>query len=417
TPTAKVTTGSGSTPPVNTGVPTIGGSAQVGQTLTAANGTWTGTAPISYTYQWNRCSPGCAAIPGATTGTYTVVSADLGATLTVSVKGTNSVGNATATSAQTATVTSASASPPVNTALPAVTGTAQVGQQLSVGNGTWTGTAPISYSYQWKRCGSGYASTVSADNPLSYWRLGEASGTTAADQQNRNAGTYLNGITLGAAGALTGDTDTAASFDGSNDAVSFANPALTGPFSIELWGFLTGPGSTGATGYATLLGYDYTHRILWDTSGTGGKLLTQFDGSFFSTVNLSKNAWHHIVYSWDGTTERFYIDGAAAGSHATTKPAWNAPFTLGSYDGSDYLFKGRLDEPALYNGALTPTQITNHYAARTGSSSCTPISGATTNTYTPVAADTGNTLTATVTATNSAGTANATSTPTAKVTP
>jgi glucose/arabinose dehydrogenase len=415
-PTAKVASGSGGpTPPVNTGLPAISGTAQVGQTLTASTGTWTGTAPITYTYQWNRCSPSCSPIGGATSGTYVPVAADVGATLTVSVKATNSAGNATATSNPTAAVTAASASPPVNTGLPAISGTAQVGQTLTASTGTWTGTAPITYTYQWKRCTGGYASTVLADNPLSFWRLGDASGATAKDEKGVNAGTYANGITLGAAGALTGDNDTAVLLDGVDDGVNFGSPNLTGPFSIELWAFLTGPGSTGATGYATLLGYDYTHRILWDAAG--GRLLTQFDGNFFSTPNVSVNAWHHIVYTWDGTTERFYVDGTAAGNHATTLPAWNSAFSLGAYDYADYMFKGRLDELALYNGALSATQVANHYAARSGSSTCTAIGGATSGTYSPVAADVGNTLTVTVTASNSAGSSAATSNPTAKVIP
>src|SRR5207244_759352 len=39
---------------------------------------------------------------------------------------------------------------------------------------------------------TGYAAAVTADSPVSYWRLGETSGSSAADQQNKNPGTYLN---------------------------------------------------------------------------------------------------------------------------------------------------------------------------------------------------------------------------------
>jgi hypothetical protein len=76
----------------------------LGQTLTASPGTWSGSTPISYTYQWQRCdSTGgkCAAVSGATGVTYVVSSADAGSTLRVSVTATNSVGSATAASAPT----------------------------------------------------------------------------------------------------------------------------------------------------------------------------------------------------------------------------------------------------------------------------------------------------------------------------
>src|SRR3982750_4322133 len=148
----------------------------------------------------------------------------------------------------------------------------------------------------------------------------------------------------GGGGALSGDANSAVSFDGVNDLVSVGSPGLSGAFSLELWAFLAGPGSAGATSYATLLGYDGSHRVLWQTWPGSGKLLVQFDGNFFSSVSVSANAWHHVVYVFDGSAERFYVDGVAAGSHATTLPVWNQPFQLGSYDGADYMLKGRLDE-------------------------------------------------------------------------
>ena len=57
-----------------------------------------------------------------------------------------------ATSAATAVVVPAPDSPPVNSSPPVVSGVAQVGQSLSASPGSWSGTAPISYAYQWQRC-------------------------------------------------------------------------------------------------------------------------------------------------------------------------------------------------------------------------------------------------------------------------
>ena len=90
--------------PVNTVVPTISGTPQVGQTLTATNGTWT-NSPTSFTYHWNRAG---TAIAGATASTYVPVSADVGTILTISVTALNGSGSsAPATSAATSPITAA----------------------------------------------------------------------------------------------------------------------------------------------------------------------------------------------------------------------------------------------------------------------------------------------------------------------
>src|SRR5439155_331891 len=119
------------------------------------------------------------------------------------------------------------------------------------------------FSYQWRRCGAGYPSVVSGDSPRSLWRLGEASGTTATSETATGSGTYQGGVTLGQAGAFQGDANPAVALNGIDGAVSLPSPSLTGPFTIELWAFLAGNGATGATGYGTVVGYDSSHRILW----------------------------------------------------------------------------------------------------------------------------------------------------------
>jgi hypothetical protein len=86
------------------------GTAAVGQLLTATTGTWNGTQPITYAYQWQRCSSTCADVSGATGATYTPASADAGSTMRVRVTATNTAGSAAATSASTATVQAASSS-------------------------------------------------------------------------------------------------------------------------------------------------------------------------------------------------------------------------------------------------------------------------------------------------------------------
>lgn len=91
-------------PPENTALPTISPTTpHVSALLLASKGSWTG-APTSYTYAWNRCATKCEAIAGATESSYTVVAADLGKTLTVSVTAKNGAGSTTATSKETSKV-------------------------------------------------------------------------------------------------------------------------------------------------------------------------------------------------------------------------------------------------------------------------------------------------------------------------
>ncbi len=108
--------------PSNTVPPTIAGPARVGETLSALPGTWSGSTPLSYAYQWQSCDSAgrsCSAITGATSAAYVVASVDAGRTLRVRVTATNAAGSATATSAATGTVTASTITSTLGSKLPA----------------------------------------------------------------------------------------------------------------------------------------------------------------------------------------------------------------------------------------------------------------------------------------------------------
>ena len=135
-----------------TGAPTISGTAQVGETLTADTlgiADEDGLDNATFSYQW--LSSRDTAIPGATGSTYTLVSADLGKIIKVKVTFTDDEGNEESlTSAATAAVADGSNNPA--TGAPTISGTMQVGQTLTAstsGIADDDGLTNVSYTYQW----------------------------------------------------------------------------------------------------------------------------------------------------------------------------------------------------------------------------------------------------------------------------
>lgn len=155
--------------PVNTGPPSITGTAKVGQTLTASNGSWSNN-PTDYAYAWLRCNTSgaaCISVPDGTQKSYTLSAADAGHQMRVRVTASNTDGSSAAQSDPTATVVASTV--PRNTDRPIVSGTPELGQVLTTDNGSWT-ESPTSYSYQWQRC--------EADNFLSCANISAATQKT-----------------------------------------------------------------------------------------------------------------------------------------------------------------------------------------------------------------------------------------------
>ena len=165
-----------------TGKPTITGTAQVGQTLTAvttdimdANGLTSAT----YMYQWIRANGTEANIASANSSTYALVAADLGKTLKVKVTFDDDASNTeTLTSAATATVTTATPTPA--TGAPTITGTALVGRTLTAvttGIADANGLTSATYTYQWIRV-DGTEADIASANSSTYTLRAADLGTT-----------------------------------------------------------------------------------------------------------------------------------------------------------------------------------------------------------------------------------------------
>ena len=131
--------------PTNTEMPAITGATMEGEVLSTSNGTWTGK-PTSYNYQWRDCDSSghnCASVNGATSPNYRLGGGDVNHTMRVMVTAINAGGSSSMSAPATAIVAAVPPPPPsapVNTVLPAISGTTTEGQSLTATTGTWSGS-------------------------------------------------------------------------------------------------------------------------------------------------------------------------------------------------------------------------------------------------------------------------------------
>ena len=295
------------TPPVNTSPPIISGTPQDGQTLTASTGSWSGTQPITYGYQWQRCDSGganCVAIAGATGPTYLATSVDVGRTLRVVVTATNSAGSAGATSAATTVVQATSTQPGL----------------------------------------------------VALWHMDEASGTLMYDSIGNHTGT-LRSVQTG----LPGFLGSGYGFNGSSSYVSVPTAGDLNPGSADIT--ITIHFKTTGTPPAPPADWDLIRKGLYTTTGGEYKMEFQqsgqascgFKGSagyaeLITGPNLIDGQWHTIQCVKTASAIKVIVDGqtfskaASVGSIANTTPV-----VIGARPGSDWT-QGTLDEASIQIG-------------------------------------------------------------------
>lgn len=212
-----------------------------------------------------------------------------------------------------------------------------------------------------------YANAVLATSGLvSFWRLEEASGTVAADSKGTNAGTYANGVTRSMTGATGGST--AVRCDGVDDHVNVPDAPsldLADAFTYELWAkrstllddaVLIHKGANAPT-----LHFGSSSHNYWALKKSAASDVST------STVALADTTtWHHLVATKNGSAVKLYMDGAdVTGSVSNLTMANTAdPLRLCSTTTNGFFFAGQLDEVAVYNRALTASEVASHYAAR-----------------------------------------------------
>jgi len=139
-------------PPHATTFPMITGVPRDGETLSATDGVWVSSLPVTLARTWGRCDRDferCELIAGAGSSTYRLSSSDVGWRYFVRVAATSAAGTTVEYSGITPPV---AAAPPFNVTVPMVSGSARPGSILVATAGEWSGTGPLSLSYQWQAC-------------------------------------------------------------------------------------------------------------------------------------------------------------------------------------------------------------------------------------------------------------------------
>src|SRR6185312_15474126 len=156
-----------------------------------------------------------------------------------------------------------------------------------------------------------YYAAVQTDTPLRYYRLGDSVTSLAVDSSANALHGIDSGVpTVGVAGALTGDGDTAMTFAAaSSQRITLPDnglPAANTTWSVELWFKIASlPGGTQVLAGWGTAATKQTVSIIMTTTG----ISTSVFGSATAARSPSLNTWHHFVATWDGTTLKDYLDG------------------------------------------------------------------------------------------------------------
>lgn len=254
----------------------------------------------------------------------------------------------------------------------------EVGQLYSnPGSITTTATATSQPS-------TAFASEEKGPSPVAYWKFDDGTGTAANDSTSNN----LDG-TITEATWQTEDLCVAGKcllFDGSNDEVTVADNAaldFTGDFTLSAWAkantlannFIISKtnASDNLGGYGMLVGAN--GEVYCRTAHGSG-----YDDSSTALGVVTTNQWYNLTVVRSGTSCKVYVNGQdrtnTADTH-TTMTANSHAVKIGTRpDEGGEFWDGFIDEPKIYNFALTEAQIEANYNARSGNEGASQVLGA-----------------------------------------
>lgn len=218
-----------------------------------------------------------------------------------------------------------------------------------------------------------YGAQVYRDSPYAYFRLGEASGSTAADSGPDARHSSYNGVfTRPVSGALVNSSDTAVALNDFWSGFVVGSERMTAPnvFSLEIWFRTTSFSGGRLIGFgdsATGLSSSYDRHLFLRNDGR--VVFGAFPGTeqrITTDAAYNDGGWHHAVATMGADGMKLYVDGQLRGTNPTTSgQSYAGHWRIGTdrvWSGaSRTTLTGSLDEAAIYHSALSAEQVAEHY--------------------------------------------------------
>ena len=221
--------------------------------------------------------------------------------------------------------------------------------------------------------GSDYSDLICESQPLGYWRLDETLGIAHDQVTPPNAATAY-GSPVSHLGAVVDESDSSTGFDGTNDEIAVPYDPYgryaTNQGSFEGWFRTTRRDVSQGQVIFNRSEYGLSGQTLYvsPTNVTKGRLYiggTQYD--LTGVKDVADGRWHHATVTFDGSTAKLWVDGVLERSVSVSgKLDWfvNSGIKIGRTAGtSPAWFGGDIDEVAVYDRALTQTEVEARVAA------------------------------------------------------
>jgi len=232
---------------------------------------------------------------------------------------------------------------------------------------------------------------VQADSPVSWWRVDEVEGTLAHDTMNRNNGALWNSPLGNQPSLVKSDPDAAMRFNGTSQYVAVPDAAslrFGANLSLEAWLKPTSLPAAGAFASIVTKAESYSlqfngPRLEFTVMQSGVRRRLQAPAGA-----IVAGSTYHVVGTYDGSTQRLYVNGSQVASATLTGVATSTtnPLRIASWNGAKEFFAGTLDEVAVYGTTLSAARVAAHFSAGTGGASASPSAVQPSATASPAAA-------------------------------